>query len=380
MKKCYTNPRSNWKENIEQQGLIYHTHDEGQTYWNESSYYQFSLDEINNIEEITNSLYQMMLETVEYIVDKDLLEELKIPPKFHQYIKNSWIRKDPSLYGRMDFAYDGTNPPKLLEFNADTPTTLLESAVCQWLWMEDLKNNGSLDTNVDQFNSVHDKLIERFKEIKEKMRPQSTMFFSSLPTPEDTMNTEYIRDVASQAGIDTAYIQIDHISLKNNHRFCTPDGQEIDYIFKLYPWEWMFSEQYGEVILRDETGWIEPAWKAILSNKSILKFLWKLFPNHENLLECSDKIINEPYVKKPIYGREGANISIIGTNNDEITTGTYGSEGFIYQKYSPLYKQDGQYAMLGSWIVGDESCGMTIRENSSPVINNRSKFLPHIIV
>jgi glutathionylspermidine synthase len=37
------------------------------------------------------------------------------------------------LYGRFDLAYRGDGPPKLLEYNADTPTALFEAAVVQWI-------------------------------------------------------------------------------------------------------------------------------------------------------------------------------------------------------------------------------------------------------
>ena len=46
----------------------------------------------------------------------------------------AWEAEPPSVYGRFDLRYGGEWPPKLLEFNADTPTGLVESAVTQWNW------------------------------------------------------------------------------------------------------------------------------------------------------------------------------------------------------------------------------------------------------
>ncbi len=64
------------------------------------------------------------------------------------------------LYGRFDFAYDGRNI-KMLEYNADTPTGLLEASVAQWLWIEQVSGIA----NRDQFNSIHEDLIKRWKTI-----------------------------------------------------------------------------------------------------------------------------------------------------------------------------------------------------------------------
>jgi glutathionylspermidine synthase len=41
------------------------------------------------------------------------------------------------MLGRMDFAWDGTGPPKLLEYNGDTPSVLVESAGVQLNWQRE---------------------------------------------------------------------------------------------------------------------------------------------------------------------------------------------------------------------------------------------------
>ncbi len=79
-----------------------------------------------------------MLEVVDRAVkDEEILTQLAIPPLYWDVIAESWRARDPSLYGRMDFARCGNAPVKLLEYNADTPTSLYESAYFQWLWLED---------------------------------------------------------------------------------------------------------------------------------------------------------------------------------------------------------------------------------------------------
>ena len=53
-------------------------------------------------------------------------------------IEQTWAKNVPHLYGRFDFGYDGENL-KMFEYNADTPTSLLEAAVVQWQWLEQIE-------------------------------------------------------------------------------------------------------------------------------------------------------------------------------------------------------------------------------------------------
>jgi len=150
-------PRSDWRAKVETLGLDFHTTD-GEPYWYEAACYVFSAAEIDLIEEATDTLHQLCLEAVERIVAAGDLGRLNIPEPFQPWVGESWRRRDPDLYGRFDLVFDGSGPPKMLEYNADTPTALLEAAVVQWYWLEEVK------TGSDQFNSIHEKLIARWAE------------------------------------------------------------------------------------------------------------------------------------------------------------------------------------------------------------------------
>src|SRR5205085_9315425 len=51
-------------------------------------------------------------------------------PRVAEAVAESWHRRAelPSVYGRFDLRHDGDGPAKLLEYNADTPTSLVEAA------------------------------------------------------------------------------------------------------------------------------------------------------------------------------------------------------------------------------------------------------------
>lgn len=369
-------PRVNWKETVEGQGFLFHTAD-GAPYWDESAYYQFTAKQVDVLEAATNELHQMCLDAVQNVIDNKRYAELHIPESAIPLIEKSWNEEMPSIYGRFDLSYDGINPPKMLEYNADTPTSLLEAGVIQWEWMESVHNGA------DQFNSIHDKLIAKWKDLKDYLH-YGPLYFSSVDTLEDYMNITYLRDTANQAGIETKELKIDDIGWDSkDNKFVDLEMYSISNVFKLYPWEWLLHETYGPNIALcfDKTFWIEPPWKMILSNKGILPILWELNPNHPNLLPAYfDQSKLEWYVKKPFYSREGANITMVA-DGAEITssTGEYGEEGYIYQDLAMLPKFDDNYAVIGSWVIDGESAGIGIRESKSLITDNMSRFVPHII-
>lgn len=335
------------------------------------------MQEILDIEKATNELWEMCLNSVQFVIDHGMYEQFKIPSWIVPLVEKSWNEDHPSIYGRFDFVVkDGQI--KMLEFNADTPTSLYETGIVQWYWLEDF------DKSADQFNSVHEKLVAYWGYLKEYLYRHPLHFTCVKRNLEDLTTVEYLRDTAMQAGLDTKLIMIDDIGWDSSRNvFIDMEEQDIKNIFKLYPWEWMIQEDFGKNILLDSNRalWIEPAWRMILSNKAILPILWSLYPNHPYLLksyfEQGDLV---DFVKKPILSREGANIEIIkGGETLAKTDGFYGEEGYVYQELFELPEFDGNYTLIGSWVIGQEAAGMSIRENETLITGNVSRFVPHLI-
>ena len=390
MKRTLIKPRYNWMERADEIGFDYHSN--GQpiseenpygTHWDESIAYQFTASEVDTLESATEELNARCLDAVGYVCDNPKLlgERFKIPEAFHDYVIDTWKRRDPTLYGRFDLAYDGFTAPKMLEYNADTPTLLIESALMQWYWLEDMRiREGRKD--LDQFNSLHEKIVAQLKYLSIRRPDKSaTMWFSGFFNElEEFRTVEYFRDCAEQAGIQQGYIDIKDIGW-NGSNFTSLDELPIKYMFKLYPWEWMMTDEFGQHVLKDTTGWVEPAWKAILSNKAILPVLHELFPNHENILPAkwtADGMTN--FVAKPILSREGCNIDVVVNGNVvEKTEGPYGADR-IFQEKAKLFEQDGNKAVIGSWIIGDKAAGMIIRDSDKDIVINTSKVVPHFFV
>jgi glutathionylspermidine synthase len=243
---------------------------------------------------------------------------------------------------------------------------------------------------------LHDRLIEGWKTLagpRAGAAPAPTAtaakihFTGMLDNPEDAATLAYMADTATQAGALAQLITIDRVGRRPNGQFIDEANAPIEIAFKLYPWEWMFREQFGASLPGASTRWIEPPWKAILSNKGILPLLWAMFPRHPNLLpayfeddpKCAE--LGGSHVRKPLYSREGANVEIVvGGNVVDADDGPYGAEPKILQALAPLPAFDGNYAVLGSWFAAGMPAGLSVREDCGPITKNTSRFVPHAIV
>lgn len=376
-------PRLNWTETVEAQGFYYHTSGDS-PYWDESAYFSFEQEDIEILEKATNELHQICLQAVDHVVRNGLYSQFRIHEWFIPYIEESWRKREPDLYGRFDLVYFNPKfPPKMLEYNGDTPSLLLESSVIQYEWLKDCFPEAG------QFNQLHSALVERWKQIAEEipLLKEQTLYFACAPGEgEDIGNTDYLRYTAEEAGITSVLTTLDQTGwLTETQQFMQMSNKQvIPALFKLYPWEWLVYETPEKSRVPMNTPVFEPAWKMLLSNKAILPILWEMFPNHPNLLPCypvPDPLMSR-YVSKPLLSREGANIEIHTPTGGlvEASEGPYGEEGHIYQAYYPLPQYDGNNALIGSWIVGGKSAGICMREDHSLITKNYSRFLPHLIL
>ncbi|WP_420138790.1 glutathionylspermidine synthase family protein [Sphingomonas sp.] len=372
-------PRPDWQSRVEARGLIWHSTD-GKPYWDEGTFYRFDRIEVDLIEGATAELYRLFLEAGQAVIDDPkALAVFGIPPDWHDAIRDAWRDEPPALnFGRFDLGYRGDGPPKLFEFNCDTPTSLLEASVIQWDWKQDVL------PNTDQFNSLHQRLVGKWADLR-SLVPDRQVHFAHVADAvgEDTVTVAYLRDTAEEAGLKTKAIAIDDIGWdRQQGLFVDLDEQVMTTIFKLYPWEWLTDEQFGRNLLEslDRTIWMEPVWKMIWSNKAILPVLWSMFPDHPNLLPASYSPLGGDVVTKPALSREGANV-VIHRDATVIaaSSGAYQDSHTIYQAlYDLPQTAPGCYPVIGSWIVDGAPAGMGIREDGL-ITGNMARFVPHVI-
>lgn len=390
-------PRKDWERLVTEQGLVFPTTDrpDGTTtpYWNESAWYEITMAEVEALEAATEELWAMCLDAAGWMASPGsgiTDARLGLPNGAMEVIRRSLTRNDPSLYARFDLAAAGDGSIKLLELNGDTPTGLVESAVVQWRWMEDVM------PGLDQWNSVHDRLVAVWTQLhKSGALPGGRVHFlyglddgDAYDGGEVEMNVAYLMDTAVQAGLATMAHPMRDVGWNpDTLDFRDAYDEPITSAFKLYPWEEMLAEEFGQHLINQveprPVRWFEPAWKALLSTKALLPVLWERNPDHRLLLPA---YFDSPgdltdWVAKPLHGREGDNIRIhlADSLTDTVMPGAYGAEGYIYQAYTQLPVYDGNHVVLGSWIIDGESAGMLVRESDGPVTDYFSRVVPHVI-
>ena len=353
--------------------MNYSLEDDGSHFWNEGHCYNFSLTEIDKLEVAVADLDKMCLAAVEHVISNRRLAEFAIPSSFWPLIERSWEREERTIYGRFDLWFDGRDI-KLLEFNADTPTSLIEAAVAQWNWLEDVFPDG------DQWNSIHERLVEAWGAVKAEIGGERLYFTSLDDGGEDFMTANYLRDTAHQAGLNTEYLAVENIGWNAQRRVFTDLRERpIHAIFKLYPWEWLWRDSFGSYIPTAPTRWFESPWKSILSCKAILGILWELYPDHPLLLRSEFAPWGDTYAQKPLWGREGANSRLVRSGAEIATQEGPYSGPFIYQDLRELPSFDGAHPVCGAWLVNGWPCGMGIREDARLITSNGSQFVPHRI-
>ncbi len=379
------------KEYLEELGFTWHTDSD------KSSYIANELVVLSEAEaeayyEATNELYDMFVEAGDYIVENNLFHEVGIPFNLVDLVKQSW-QSDVHwhLYGRFDLAggIDG-KPIKLLEFNADTPTALFESAIVQWAM---LKQNG-LDEQ-KQFNFIYEALVNNFKRVvtlQESVEEFDELYegwrflFSSISGNAEEENTvRLLQHMANEAGFDTNFAYIDEVEFDDNGIYF--NEQKYELWFKLIPWEDIAIEESDlamlltNIVKNQEAIIFNPAYTLMFQSKAILKILWDLFPNHPLLLETSyEPLDNKMQVQKPIYGREGESVKILDSTGKVINggLGDYDNHKMIYQEYVELPKdENGNFYQAGVFYAY-EACGVGFRRGGA-ILDNMSKFVGHIV-
>lgn len=379
MKRVRVDPRPNWVHRLEEIEFFGWKHLDGSPYWIEDACYELSATEVETLHEAATFCEALVNTEIGYAIqDSARLEQLGLNAQLISLAQMSWRRGDPSFYGRFDFAWDGLGPPKLLEYNADTPTALFEAAVVQWHWLVER------DREADQYNSIHEQLIAAWRMLSRGIPAGGRLHLASLHDEiDDATTTAYLADCALQAGIETCRIDVADIGLKNGHLVDLED-RPISHIFKLYPWEWLMAEDnaFAATFQECAIGVLEPAWRVGAASKGLLADLWRSAPDCPYLLPTfwEEAALTGDRVGKPILGREGANVKLRFADQNWDGGGPFADQPYIWQARAEMPAFEGQIPVFGVWIVAGEPCGLGIREDQAAVTGQGARFIPHRIV
>ena len=377
---------------LESLGFVWHT-DRDETSYISDELIVISEDEAEAYYEATNTLYDMYVEAAEHVVENNLFHEIGIPFNLVEAIKESWENDVHwHLYGRFDLAggVDG-KPIKLLEFNADTPTALFETAIIQWAM---LKKNDLEEES--QFNALYESLVNNFKRLvtleedvstfEERYDGWNFLFTSVKGNSEEENTVRLLQHIASEAGFETEFAYIDDIEFSQEDGITYQD-KNYELWFKLIPWEDIALEESDlamlltNIIKNQKAIIFNPAYTLLFQSKGLLKILWDLYPNHPLLLESSfEPLQGKKQVKKPVFGREGGSVSILDeeANDIESVEGDYDSHKMVYQAYTELPTDLQGLSYQAGVFYAYEACGLGFRKGGK-ILDNMSKFVGHIV-
>ncbi len=380
------------KDYLESLGFVWHT-DTDETSYLSDTLVMISEEEAEAYYEAGNTLYEMFIEAAQYVIDHNLFHQIGIPFNLIELIKTSWENEIHwHLYGRFDLAggIDG-KPIKLLEFNADTPTALFETAIIQWAI---LKQNGMEEKS--QFNVLYEALLENFKRLvtleestdsfEEHYEGWKFLFTSVKGNLEEENTVRLLQHIAADAGYQTEFAYMDEIEFSSEDGIFYND-ENYELWFKLIPWENIALEEpdlallLTNIIQNQKAIIFNPAYTLLFQSKGLLKILWDLYPNHPLLLETSfEPLKDQKQVQKPVFGREGGSVAIIDENGENIAVceGEYSSYKMVYQSYIQLPKDMAGQNYQAGLFYAYEACGLGFRKGGE-ILNNMSKFVGHII-
>ena len=372
---------------------------------NKDPYQYFTITESAEQELIkaTNELHLMYLHATDKVMkDDSLLALFDIPKILWPRLRLSWQRRRHHMItGRMDFCMDERGL-KVYEYNADSASCHTEGGLILEQWLK----QGYYGTGHNPAENLLDELAGAWKHS----RARPFVHIMQDKDLEENYHAQFIQRSLTQAGFESKILfGLDELRWDAAGQLIDADGRLVNCVWKTWAWETAIeqvrevsADEYAavpirtgppnnevrliDVLLRPEVLVFEPLWTVIPGNKAILPVLWSLFPNHRYLLD-TDFVVNEQlaesgYAVKPISGRCGNNIDLIGPQDEVLdkTSGQFFDRKNIYQQLWCLPKVDGKYIQVCTFTVGGNYGGTCLRGDDSLVVKKESDIEPLIVL
>lgn len=359
---------------------------------------------------------------------KNFQAQMDIPFKLLPFLNIPNALKLSTWLSRFDFVVDKNGDFKVIEINSDTPCAIIEAYYANQIAADSF---GYTNPN---FGEEHN-LTSFLYQLKQKISPlkinlRDGNFNATRPFifscfedyPEDFGTTKYLMDLMK---INSPAAEVDFVSFYDlqvdENGILLPDGRHAGAIYRLHPMEIlieetatdgtdlgvMFLEKYAE----GKFEMFNPPEAIIMQNKSFLALVWQIYLSGKFFNSHEEKIIEQymlpsffeedlnlidggEFIKKPIWGREGRNISIIDgatknviyehqiENPDAVICRD--SNKFMYQKFvdTPQFEAiaDSGYLKgfitLSCFMLGDKPSAVYCRFSPEKVIGTEAYFVP----
>ena len=347
----------------------------------------------------TNELHLMYLHATDKVLKDDkLLEYFNIPKLLWPRLRLSWQnRRYQTITGRLDFCMDSRGL-KVYEYNADSASCHAEAGEFMNRWAI----QGGLNIGENPADGLRNALADCWKHSE----ATPLVHIMQDHDDEEDYHSLFMRNALVQAGFKAKIIHgTEGLHWDSRGRLIDDEDNQVKTVWKTWAWETMLEQlredatgmevappirtgypedkvRLIDVLLRPEVLVYEPLWTAIPSNKAILPVLWSLFPNHRYLLEAgfelTPELIKNGYAQKPIAGRRGDNVKLIGECKSVLdsTDGRFDKQESIYQQLWCLPKVEDQYVQVCTFTVGGHYGGSCLRSDPSLVIMGNSDMQP----
>jgi glutathionylspermidine synthase len=373
MKRLVLPVRPDWQTKAESQGYTWHS-ENGTCSWNEGAAYALTKAEVHNLRATANELYALYLHAAEQVVRQNWWHRLGVPESQGPLLRTSFESGDACLAARFDLMLNEAGDLKLIEFNADVALTLIETSIVQREWLHEVRPTH------EQFNDLHASLHDAWRKLGVRH-----VHLAWRPRHREIENTiRYMASIVREAGVKASLMALHCLGWDAKQRaFVDSDGEAIRCCYKLYPWAWMLNEDFARRLPAAGCRFIEPTWSHLMASKGMLAVLWELFPDHPALLPCFEddtRFKESSFVSKPLFGREGQNITMRSQNAVlQQSGGDFEHEPCIHQAMCVSPRLDGFIPQFGVWMIHGHATALGIRETDSFIINADSPFTPHFI-
>ena len=351
-----------------------------------------------------DALYALFVEAADRVVTEGRLADLGIPQRAHRLIEHTWHdERHWHLYGRFDLAETDAGP-KLIEFNADTPTCVPETSVLQWAQATAAAQAGTVPPGPGgeprQFNGLFERLVEQFgrwKAMNDDLDPVLVCTYADAR--EDEVNAEVVAEAAREAGFEVFLRPLQAVTWDAETGVFVRDGdayRRCDFVFKLVPWEFVIDDEPAlydlvERIVLDRLAVVaNPVYALVFQSKRLLVELSRLFPDDPYLLPAAlspfELPPGRPYVEKVSFGREGANTAVYHADHSVVaqTSGAYAGDdgagygGTVYQAFADL-PHDAEMRLYQAGVFwAFEACAVGYRRGGV-ILDGESPFVGHVV-
>lgn len=350
-------------------------------------------EEIDALRYAADMSYEFYDKVVEKILDDAAWDNHKYPIKMREMIQHSWDNDHMHMLGRFDFG-GGLDklPVGLLEFNADTSTMIPES-----YHFQDFFKHRIFERDWLHFNFLRRDLIQAFKQLKaENPSKTPTLLITSLGYVEDQLNCKVLVEAATEAGFQAVYSDLEYVIFEPDGVYLEfDDGSDLrfDFMYKLVPWEFIMFEEpelldiLHDLQTHDDLYILNPAYSIIMQSKATLVELYKEFStNAPFILPASfekNDFENQSHVEKVTFGRMGENVKIHDADGDSVErqTGDFGDFPSMFQKFTPLYKdEEANFYQAGVFVVNGKSSALSFRRSEGMIVNDDAEYMPHFML